>query len=531
MMKKLIVLYAGLKDGHYFDKVFDGLSAFEKSLFWANSIEETQNIAVFTDEFSAPFAQNFCAENKNIVSIHKNEWSVTDVLEQLSILCKQKNCDYAVFTFADFPFVNVEITEKMIKTHISSKAEYTFADGYPYGFSPEIIDAGALNILFELSKMQNLTEKSFGRTSIFDVMKGDINSFEIETEIADEDFRNLRFEFECSTKSGINLCKNLYDSSKNQKDEINLSKGNSFDLIELSRFAKNLAELHLNLPSFYNIQLTNKNFLKSVYSPFSKIFDFTSDKEIPFEQFKILIKKIADFSENATVSLSFFGEPFLHSQFVECVAEVLSHKNLSLFIETDGLFVNEETVKKLFDVAEKNHKIESVNFAVKIDAFSKEMYKKVNCVDEKYFEKAKEGLSILEKYFKNHVYAQFTRMKTNEDELESFFRFWNEKNSPSNGKLIIQKYDSFSGLLPDEKVADLSPLERIPCWHLKRDFCVLTDGSVILCTARFLEIQGNAFNEELSSIWNKRFDEVKNHLCKNYCQKCENCDEFYTFNF
>ena len=117
-------------------------------------------------------------------------------------------------------------------------------------------------------------------------------------------------------------------------------------------------------------------------------------------------------------------------------------------------------------------------------------------------------------------------------ELESFFRFWRDKNSPSGGKVIIQKYNSYCGKLPDKKSADLSPLERNVCWHLKRDMIILFDGTVPLCRQRgFGNIQGNAFSEKICDIWNKRENMIRNHIDSNYGDLCGACDEFYTFNF
>ena len=96
---------------------------------------------------------------------------------------------------------------------------------------------------------------------------------------------------------------------------------------------------------------------------------------------------------------------------------------------------------------------------------------------------------------------------------------------------MILKYDSCAGLLSDEKPADLSPLERNVCWHLRRDMNILSDGSVPLCRSRISEIAGNAIGEPFEKIWDSVQKEVLNHMNKNYCEKCRACDEYYTFNF
>ena len=100
-------------------------------------------------------------------------------------------------------------------------------------------------------------------------------------------------------------------------------------------------------------------------------------------------------------------------------------------------------------------------------------------------------------------------MNANEEQLESFYRFWKEKTSPSGGQFVILKYDSCAGLLSDEKPADLSPLERNVCWHLRRDMNILSDGSVPLCRSRISEIAGNAIEEPFEKIWDSGFGDEK----------------------
>ena len=134
----------------------------------------------------------------------------------------------------------------------------------------------------------------------------------------------------------------------------------------------------------------------------------------------------------------------------------------------------------------------------------------------------------LDEAFPQSVYVQFLRCGDNERELQEFYQNWTKVTK----NVIIQKYSDFCGILEDRKVVDLRPLERHPCWHLRRDFPVLIDGSVPLCGERVLDdICGNAFIDDLAQIWQKMSDELEKHRKGEFSKKCERCDEFYTFNF
>ena len=120
-------------------------------------------------------------------------------------------------------------------------------------------------------------------------------------------------------------------------------------------------------------------------------------------------------------------------------------------------------------------------------------------------------------------------MKENEDDLDVFFKTWKARTE----NVIIQKYDSFSAMLPDRTVADLSPVKRFPCWHLKRDMAVLLDGTVPLCRedVRAATPLGNALTEDLGVIWERAQEIYHSHLAGEYPGICARCDEYYTYNF
>ena len=171
---------------------------------------------------------------------------------------------------------------------------------------------------------------------------------------------------------------------------------------------------------------------------------------------------------------------------------------------------------------------EKIYWIVSVDAANQEVYEKIHGKNSS-FEQSCSAVLKLSSLFENCVYPQFMRLKENEESLETFYRFWKEKNDEN---LIIQKYDWFAGFLEDKKTADLTPITRNPCWHLRRDFVILLNGDVTICREELLNSsQGNVFSESLENIWQKRKTFLEDFVKGNYNQLCEKCDEYYTFNF
>lgn len=535
-MKTLVILFADYKSLHIFDKAFGSASAFERSLLWAKKVCELSEsgkdseIAVFAfDKNFQECKKEISALNVNAEVFSRENWYVSELFEFFAELSRRKSADSILFAWADCPFLNIDVTKNIISTHKNCRAEYTFADGYSDGLCPEILDSGAAAILAELCKKNEIQEnrKEISRTSIFDSIKKDINSFEVETVIADEDESLLRIHFNCGTKGDFLSCKAMFDCGVDGKNADQISK-------EASENPKVLK----TVPAYYQIQITDKVSSKVIYHP-EEMDSLDGKSFMPLEDFKNIAQKISDFSETAVVSLSAWGEAVLHPDFVEFVKTVLLKPGLTVLIEGDCSEISEETCAALKNIcdsvppcADGGQNNPKIIWLVTLDAFTEEVYCKIHSAKNGNFEKSKAAILLLEKYFSGNVYAQFTRMNENESELEQFFRFWNEKTSPTKGNFTIQKYDNCFGALPDRKPADLAPVERNVCWHLRRDMTILLDGSVPYARGKLKsDILGNAFSENLEDIWKKTDSEVQKQINHDYSGKCENCDEYYIFNF
>ena len=518
---KTIVIFYNENSKYASQKVFNEKSAIELTEKWAESLD----LAAFT----------------------VNASTLTELLETMKKLCDENQAETVLFSYNDLPYLNKPLAQKILDSHIEYKSEYTFADGYPYGFAPEALNAGTIGILAELSKttQKTLGEACVTRDCIYNLIKTDINSFDVETIIADSDFRLLRLSFHCGKKDNFLQCKALAEqTAADASDATGIDDYASADVEKLSALAAKNPACLKTVPGFYNIQISDKVNYNAVYLPeyeYSQYF-------MPFEKCSELIEQIADLSENAVISLSAFGEPLLHPDFLKIVEKILSYPGLSVFFETDGLAVTPELCSKLTDIEKsaenRTHQWQKIMIAVILDAATEQTYQKIHKNSPSTaFQTAVNAVDLLQKAIPLCVYPQFVRMNENEEELEAFYRYWNEKSNPSGGNLIIQKYDDFAGSLPPCKPADLSPLERDPCWHLRRDLTILYNGDVLPCrackTKAFSLSVGNVFTQGLEELWYKNDELLKNHINKNYCcsgnsvkcANCEKCDEWYTFNF
>ena len=161
-MKTIIIFYS--EDSKYaLEKAFNGKSAIELTGDWAKSL----NFSVFTLKSA----------------------SLTELLSDMKKLCDENQADTVLFSYNDLPYLNQSLAQKILNSHIEYKSEYTFADGYPYGFAPEALNAGTIGILAEFSKtsQKTLGDSPVSRNAIYNLIKTDINSFDVETIIADTD--------------------------------------------------------------------------------------------------------------------------------------------------------------------------------------------------------------------------------------------------------------------------------------------------------------------------------------------------------
>ena len=496
-MKNIAVINGISLKAPAFRPLVEGKSAFLRALGFGRALPEVGESVLL---LSRPLE-----EAHGYRTIVRDSWSVADLLSELARAAE--GVDNVFYFFADCPFLDGEITARMLANHRRYWADYSFADGYPYGLTPEILTADTI------VRLRTLAGDGTGapdRETLFTLIKKDINSFDIETEISPADMRMLR----------VSLCA---DTQRNFLLLLRLAQSGGRDAAGVCEILAGKPEILRTLPAFFSVQIIEKCPHACSYCSYPVWGGTILERSgrMSQENFARLVKKIAAFSGDAVIDISLWGEPALHPQIFDLVGAALREPGVELMIETSGVGWEPGIFSRICTEFEKQP-----TWIVSLDAASEEVYRRLRGAG---FAEARRAAEELLSLFPARTWVQAVRMKENEDDLEVFFKSWKARTE----NIIIQKYDSFGGTLPDRTVADLSPLKRFPCWHLKRDMAILLDGTVPLCRedVGVSTRLGNAFDEDLTVIWGRAHETYRAHMAGDYPGVCARCDEYYTYNF
>jgi spiro-SPASM protein len=496
-MKNIAVINGtGLRDPA-FRPLLDGASASARAIAFARILPDVERAILL---LSRPQPS---LEGEGIVPVVRESWTASSLLAEIAEAARDHQ---DVFYFdADCPFLDAGLSRRMHASHRRYWADYTFADGYPYGLTPEILTRETVERLRSMAGNSSPT-----RDVLFSILKKDINAFDIETEISPVDMRMMR----------IALCA---DTERNFLLLTRIAAGGAREATGICEFLNSRRELLRTLPAFFPVQIVERCPHACTYCPYPVFGGKILEKSgvMPVEAFAGLARKIAGFAGDAVIDISLWGEPSLHPEVFELARAALECPGIDLVIETSGVGWRPGILRRFRDELPR-----PPTWIVSLDASSPEMYRRLR---GEGFAEANRAAEELLSLFPSRTWVQAVRMKENEEDLEIFYRTWKARTE----NVIVQKYDSFAGFLPDRIVADLSPLTRFPCWHLKRDMPILIDGTVPMCREdlRVQTALGNAFREELAVIWERGRDIHQAHVDGRYPDLCARCDEYYTFNY
>lgn len=413
--------------------------------------------------------------------------------------------DHVVYLLADTPFLDPRDTGELVKLHREYFAQFTGSDGYPLGSLPEVFEGSFPAALRNLGRENEPVPRE-----IFPIVLRDVNAFDVETMVAGRDVRPLRIDLSCETKQGFELCRRFHDVLGARAEA-------------LADFVAEHQERLRILPRFVAIQVVAGHSQRVTYLPQDRagVSIGSVGEEMPISRFSELVSDLERFSPGIVVQASLWGEIALHSQVVDMLEDMERRVDASFLLETSGVGWSQEARDALV-----SSPLTRTTIIVDLDAAAEEVYNTLR--GEGYAEATGFARALLNAH-PDRVYVRATRMRENAEDIETFYRRWKEETD----NVIIRKYDHFAGELPDRRLVDISPMERLPCWHLKRDLYVLLDGRVPMCREDLSEKHplGNVFQEGVAELWRRNEEFYQRHVGRDYPSLCQNCDEYYTFNF
>jgi len=533
-MNALLVLYGGSLSNEAAEVLFDGKNSLEMTIERSRQFPSVgKTVLLAAAESSFPVYEG--------IEIDKRaSWTVKNLLEALA--AHSEGFDLTYFAWADCPFLDPELAKRLAERHLRYAAEYSYADGWPYGIAPELLSPGTAAILAKI--LGDNDNGPVERDSLFSVLQKDINAFDIETEISPVDLRCHRLKLCADSKRNLLLLRRFAQEGRGVPDTA-----------VIERIIAEKPEILRTLPAFYPVQVYGGCPQTCAFCPWPKAGGGAITERRDYMEagrFDSLLEKIAAFSGDAVIDLSLWGELSLHPQKMELIEMVLRRPELDLIIETSGIGWKDDEIDKCAALAKTAGGRASpsgknkfrLSWIISLDTADSARYKEIRGSG---FAEANDLAKKLLTLFPGDAYVQAVRTAGAEDDIEKFYRSWKEI-TPNTSNIIIQKYDDFCGFLPRKQASDLSPVQRQPCWHLMRDMPVLIDGTVPLCREQIAGINGTAINlgnvftepgagaNALEVIWEKGrrfYTEQAGQLPggKKYDSLCAGCDEYYTYNF
>lgn len=420
-------------------------------------------------------------------------------------LAERSGADHFIKIYADAPFVDPGIISEMLAIHLKYSAEFTYSENLPSGLSCEIISCDLIRT------MPDANEK---RLSLGQIIRSNINQFDVELYYKGPDLRDKRISFRASQPRDAKIMESL----------IRLH-GSVPPYAELRNLLEKNCEILYGGPSYVEIELTGRADITSIYSYRPAVKASRGDMELP-----LFLKILSDMREfGLPYALCFGGEgdPLLHPDFIKCLDAVLAETFVqTVFIETDGPALDE---KILIYLKSKNDP--RIKVIVDMSGYDSKSYQQMH--QNGSFEKILKNILSLRDLFgekSDRLYVQLMKIKETEHSIDAYYDFWEAQKV----QIILQKHNAYLGIIEDRRYYDLTPLDRVPCWHLQRDLFILADGRIGFCKQ---DVNGvwsawNCREKSLGEIWKERQPLFVNDYKGNKSSSpdCSKCDEWYTFN-
>ena len=491
------------------------LNQSQLELLGKKSIDQTI-LDLFFNKLEALFPQVEILSNYNF-NLQKNFQYINQTLELNFLFAvndllppsNSKDPDFDEICFAYFlgicPMFSLDLTRELESRHTRYLAQYSYSENLPKGIVPYFLSREFVNSLPD-----NVP------TTAHDYLIKNLNNYDTEIFFKEPDLRQFRLDFSLSDFRSLKL------SEFFMKVNPNMEYRELFDNILANPNGFRLA------PSYIEMELYHGCESACTFCPRQFISNENDTEKLSLS---FITKFLNDLNQTfpypITICLGGMGEPFLHPEFNEIIVAILDYPHLKELIVETALYVDiNKFLETISSIGQNKTKLSLiVNLTTLNESKYKEIYQNKTNV-KSVLDKIS---TIADTLGKSNIHLQIIKIKEIEEEIESYFTYFEKLGI----NVILQKYNSYAGLMPEKRVSDLTPIKRDFCWHLNRDLYITSDGSVTICKQELQNKIGNLHSDSIFSIWEKGMKTFSNSLHGNHDKinaPCLTCDEWYTFN-
>lgn len=416
-----------------------------------------------------------------------------------------------------FPLLDLKLSEKLFSIHTEYRADITYGENLPQGIAPYFVSRDLLESL----DIMEAKDEDLSPGGVRAFVEKNINQFHAEVHYEEPDLRLLRLDFSLATLRSAAKTQALFTRIKN----LDAPYAQIQPTIDAN------PELLATFPSYIELEFMSSAEAVSDFSPLKVIQQ--ERHALSKENFYRVLEYLYEGFGDTSVCASGLGEPLEHPDARDFLTALLdAAQTRYVFVETNGIHLD-----KIRALAEHPN-VDKLRVIVFLNSLDR--YAELSGAPQASLAEVKANITGLVQALTNAaknpqeiVYLQTLKVLDNENEIDSLYALAEDLGVT----FLLQKYNRYAGLLPERRVSDMTPLERLPCWHLRRDLFIRASGDVALCKQTIdpkkKTSRGNLATHSLSDMWNSQ----RSDFAANYRNAfpeylpCAQCDEYFTFNF
>ncbi|MCB1175909.1 MAG: spiro-SPASM protein [Leptospiraceae bacterium] len=411
-----------------------------------------------------------------------------------------------------YPLFDAHLFGKMLDRHWRTVAHYSYPENIPAGLVPDLLQVDILAVLPSVIK-EELRQFVFQNMDTYDV--------ELFYELPD--LRSWRLDLRAQDPASQRLVSALL------RQEADCS------FATLESQIKSQPELLSAWPACLELELCTNRPVDAKYR--LSATQWNAPDQLMSMDF---VARLCEQSNDSralpcSVILGGQGDPLLHPEIEEIVRQLLQVANIKLVVLETWALAGTAWIRPFI---EKMSDPSRFALIIRLNTIDADLYAELHQCERARFSDvmdfiAELQLLDLDRIKRPLLYAEFLRLKQNDDQIDAFYKYFRERNVQP----LIGKYNPRLGSADLQAALDLSPLIRDFCWHLTRDAYISPAGMMTICKQDPYARLGPAadLNQmDLATAWQRNRSMFLKSFRGQHEQipvKCLDCDEWYTFNF